>query len=161
MKIGSLFKTAVLSLSAISATSCGRGPLHRVKEPSQVVHTIDSLKKVTQKTLIDKSYQSFGKDTIELSKNLEQTSGKLINKLNDLAQSSSPSVKTGTCETMVPTYDVNLDIMTLTSQTNDVFTENFINSKAVIGDGIFASKNGKKLYIPVEYYGQPNPELAK
>lgn len=158
MKMGGIFKTTVLSLSTIAATSCERGPLHKISEPNQIVRTMDSLAEVTKKTLANKNYHLFGADTIEISQDISKKSDNFVSKINSLAQSNSPEEITGSYITLLPVS--NGRTTTLIPQTNFIYTDKFVNSRAVIGEGVFANKSGEKLFVPVKYYGEVNPELS-
>ena len=49
--------------------------------------------------------------------------------------------------------------MIMTPRTHFTYTDNFIDTKTVIMSKKMFTKNNEDIYIPVQYYGNPNPKL--
>lgn len=158
MNIRNLGKS--LALSATLLTACERGPIHRIaeKEAPQTAHVIDSLKTVSQSVLKDKTLHCYGRDTLEISTDIVEKPGKFVKSLNISAKTNMPNIVTGCYTTYMPVMCGKS--ITLAPKKNDIHTDLFINPKTVIKDGIYANEKGNKLYVPVEFYGQPNPDPA-
>lgn len=158
MQIGRIFKAVVLSTSMLT-TSCSPGPLHKITWANEVTRTVDTFKKASREILNDKTYTRYGQDTLEIPKDFLQKQGNFLDNLNRKAKSNVPQEITGSYTTT--TFITVNKILVPTIQTHYIYKDKYINCKSVINDGILANKNEKRLFVPVDYYGQANPALKK
>ena len=155
MKIGSIIKTTVVSLTALAATSCERGPVHQIKPNAMISEFVDSFSREGQKVLKDTSYHFYGKDTLQLdTKDLSSNSDKFLKN----ADSAIPDSVTGQRVSNIVYYSGKS--MRIIPTVTNIMENKFVNPKTVVDNKVFANKNGE-LFVPVKFYGQKNPELKK
>ena len=159
MKISRLFGLGVLGgVMSVSGAiqSCKKAPLRLVERadaPKEIVHKADSLVKDMQKISKDPSYIFFGRDTVEITGLLKESSEDYVNSLNKRAQRRTPKVKKGTYidNMLFPKSGGGYDVIPITKP---IYAPIYNESKAVISSAEIYTRTGKDLYVPVEYYGK-------
>ena len=156
--IGAGIVGGILSAGGSSCKKVPFQPISKSAVSKEIINKVDSLSAAAKK--IDKTYQIFGYDTLEINSNLTKKTDKYINYLNKQAQKHTPKVKTGTHTEiqMIPKTGGGFEQIPVVKPTME---QKYINQKTVISSSEFYTRDGKDLYIPVEYYGQPNPKAVE
>ena len=159
MRVGSIIKTGIVSgMMAISA-GCQKTPYKpMMSAPKNVTQKVDSLIKESEKIAKDTSYIFFGKDTLELTEKFIKNTPKYLKNMLKRAEKNTPRVKTGQHleNTMFPKTGGGFDIIPVMK--ND-YSPVYTNQKVVVKSDSLFTKDGKDMYLPVEYYGQKNNNL--
>ena len=136
MKISKILKTGIIGgLISLSTASCKKTSprFYPIKDaPKGMVNQINLIKWETGKVLRNSQYKCFGKDTLEITKDVFNGTHAYMKKMNDKAIKQTP------LKILEPIY---------------------INQKTVVTSSDIFTKNGEDIYVPVEYYGIPNPKL--
>ncbi len=162
MKIGKIGGTFLL-ISSVLTYACGRAPLRKATVQDvtpKIVQTINSLSMNTRNSVsADSSLVEFGVDTLMIDANLTKNVPKFINWLNENGRKHVQKVETG--------YHMETRLMYMNGKWIPMpfrvvdFSDKYISSsvKTVAGEQLYIDKN-KFLYLPVQYYGKPNPEIT-
>lgn len=160
MRVGSIVKTGIVSgLMAIS-TGCQKAPFKpMLSVPKNVTQKVDSLIKESEKVTKDTSYIFYGNDTLELTDKFVKNTPEFLQKLNKKAVKNTPKVKTGQHleNQMIPKRGGGFDIIPVMKTD---YSPAYTNQKVVIKSPSIYTRDGKDMYVPVEYYGKNNPELT-
>ncbi len=160
MRIGSIIKTGILSgVMAIGTSGCQKTPFKpMMSAPKNVTQKVDSLIKESEKITKDTSYIFYGKDTLELTDKFVKNTPEYMKDMLKKAEKSTPKVKTGQHleNQMFPKTGGGFDIIPVMK--ND-YTPIYTNQKVVVKSDSLFTRDGKDIYIPVEYYGKNNPKL--
>ncbi len=157
MKIRSLFMAGVLTMGV---NSCKKAPYQEMSEkyiPQIVTERVDSIALESKKILKDSSYIKYANDTIELTKDFFNKPAKFVKRLNNSAESNIPQTSTGSYTTMIPVVSGKTTIMV--PQVHNIYEDNFLNTKTVINSTKIFTRDNSNMFVPVEYYGIPNPKL--
>ncbi len=158
IKINKITNYVVASALITASTSCSKKPLRQMSKdriPAIVERKIDSLAKQSNEILKDTTYKYFGKDTLRLS-DTQVSAKQLQKKMDKIAQKQDESVVVGSHLYMMPVCTGKST--TLIPQWCNDYAKAHINQKAIIKDTKIFTKDSTDMYIPVEYYGQINPE---
>lgn len=160
MKVGKIAKIGILS-GLVSLCSCSKQqkvfyPAQNV--PQRVINKINSLNLQTNIIKRDSRYKFFGKDTLEITEDVFDGTRVYLNKLNKEAQKNTPKVKTGMHleNHIVPKTGEGTDIIPVMKPTYEPV---YVNQKTVISSSDVFTRSGDDYYVPVEYYGMPNPKI--
>ena len=156
MKVGKILKFGIISgLMSLSSASCQKTadkfyPAKNIK--SGIINRINIIKWQTHRILQDSSYKYYGNDTLEITNEIFNGTRAYINKLNKIAEKSTPNhgknlkfTKEGTSKKI--------------DTSKDTFIPKYIKQKTVIKSDDVFTRNGEDVYVPVEFYGIPNPKL--
>ena len=158
MRINKITNCMLASALITASASCSKKPFKQMskdKIPPIVERKIDSLAKQSEEILKDTTYKYFGKDTLCLSDTLASTR-KLQNKMNKIAKEKDESVVVGSHLYMTPVCTGKST--TLIPQWCNDYAQAHINQKARIKETKIFTTDFTDMYVPVEYYGQINPE---
>ncbi len=162
MNIKNTFNKIVLGTTFLSATAC-REPLYKLPEniSNPIVQRVDSFAKSSLNKIDTIGLDLFKVDTIQIShKDLNNTK-KLSENLVDRASKANPEictdVKLSTGYGITSTGKMGVII-----ENNYIYTPKYIplSIKAEMQNKVFSNKNRTKFYVPVNYYGKKNPNLA-
>ncbi|MCR5265106.1 MAG: hypothetical protein K6E29_00755 [Cyanobacteria bacterium RUI128] len=160
MRIGSIIKTGVLSgLISASVSGCKKAPFREMTTvPQNVVQKVDSMVKASESITKDTSYIFYGNDTLELSDKFVRNTPEFIRKMNKKAIKNTPKEKVGQHleNLMIPKRGGGFDIIP-TMKTD--YAPIYVEQTAVVKSPTVFTRDGKDMYIPVEYYGKKNPEI--
>lgn len=160
MRIGSIIKTGVLSgLISMSVTGCKKAPFKPMTSvPAKVTQKVDSLVKEADKITNNTSYIFYGNDTLEITNNFVTDTPEFIKKMDKKAVKNTPKEKVGQHleNLMIPKRGGGFDIIP-TMQTD--YAPRYVEQTAVVKSPSIFTRDGKDMYIPVEYYGKKNPEI--
>lgn len=161
MRVVSILKAGILGgLISASTVSCKKSPVQKfvkTEAPFDLSRRLDFIKSETSRVMRDKRYEFFAYDTIKVSDDIKYLRS-YLSILNKQAQRYSPKIKTGQhLETqMVPKSGGGFDIVPVV---RNEYTPRYIEAKTVIKSNEIFSKGDDEFYVPVEYYGIPNPKL--
>ena len=162
MRIKNIIMSGIVIGSGILTSACKKVPFQEISRnnlPKHITEKIDSIAIESRKILDNPQYEKFGEDTLNLTGDFYKNTEIFIKELNRTAQSKTPKTCTSHYTIMQPIYTSKSTI--LVPQTHSIYEDNYINQKVVINSDKVFSKNGKDLYIPVEYYGIPNPKIKE
>jgi len=152
------FCRAMALSTVILTTACERGPLHRILPESapKITQVVNSLKRVRPNTL---NLKHFASDTIELTQDISKNPDSFVDLLKAKAQKCIPTKLTDTVVT--PSIEADGKSARMVDSKEYIYSDVVLKNsvKTVIKEGIFASEDGKKFFVPVEYYGKPNPKV--
>lgn len=158
MRINKITNCVLVTALITASTSCSKKPfkpMPKDKISPIVERKIDSLTRQANEILKDTTYRYFGKDTLRLS-DTQASTEQLQKKMDKRAKEKDKSVVIGSHMVMVPIY--NGKRTTLMPQWHNDYAKMHINQKAIIKDTKVFTTDSTDMYIPVEYYGQINPE---
>ena len=162
MNVKNIILSSFVAGSGFIASSCERIPYREVpqKEISQsIIKRRDSIANETKKILKDSCYKKFANDTLELTQVFYKAPAIFVRNLNKSAERNTPKTRADHYTVMTPVYTGKST--TLVPRTHYKYEDNFIKQKAVINSDKIFTRTDETLYIPVEYYGIPNPKLKK
>ena len=162
IKINKITNYVVTSALVTSTLSCSKKPYNLMPKhliPHKIETCVNTLVKKSPKVLNDTTYKYYGKDTLEIKQNKYKTAEELEKFLNKKAQENDKNVAIGTYTAMVPMYmGKNL---TLVPQVRTEYAKAHVNHRGIVKSAKFYTTDSTKVYLPVEYYGQINPETIK
>lgn len=161
MRIRNLLMIGLLASGGLAVTSCKKAPFQEMtaKHIAPVVtERIDSIAQASKQILANKNYQKFAEDTLELTKDFFNNPAKFIEKLNKHSVDNIPETCTGSYTTTQQVYNGS-KLVGIIPVKHHIYTDNFINTKTVINSKKIFTRDGDDMFIPVEYYGIPNPKL--
>lgn len=158
MRINKITNCVLASALITASTSCSKKPFKQMSKdriPPMVERKIDSLAKQSKEVLKDTTYKYFGKDTLRLS-DTEASTKQIQKKMDRIAKEKDKSVVVGSHLYMMPVCTGKST--TLIPQWRNDYAKSHINQKAIVKDAKVFTTDSTDIYIPVEYYGQINPE---
>ena len=158
--VRNLALTGTFLVGTLSMTSCKKQPFKELDTnfiPPVVIETVDSFSRENLPITQNSNYLKFGEDTLEFKKSYLTDKKAFFEDFNNASKRNVPRTRTGSYITMVPRYNGKTVIMT--PITHYTYTDNFIDTKTVIMSKKMFTKNNEDIYIPVQYYGNPNPKL--
>jgi len=162
MKIGKILKVGILggliSLSSASCKKASSGYIPAQNIPQGIAKRVELIRWQTHRIVQDSSYKYYGKDTLEITEDIFNGTRAYLNKLNKIAEKKTPDIWTGAKlirETIIENNGKRNEIQLL----KDIYIPRYINQKAVIKSTDVFTHNGENIYVPVEFYGIPNPKL--
>lgn len=161
MRIRNLLMIGLLASGGLAVTSCKKAPFQEMtaKHIAPVVtERIDSIAQASQKILENKNYQKFGEDTVSITKDFFNNPAKFIENLNKHSADNIPETCIGSYTTTQQLYNGS-KLAGIIPVKRYIYTDNFINTKTVINSKKIFTRDGDDMFIPVEYYGIPNPKL--
>ena len=166
MQINSNLYTKVLAGTiALSAISCSKNkPLHQITDKNryQIVEKVDSFTRNTKISQDTTGLKKFATDTLEITVQDFNDKEILNQKLKDGLARANKDVVVGT--EMEYGYGVRIDgklgfgwIMTNKTEPQ------YIPHTAIYSmqNKVYATDDNKEFFVPVDYYGQPNPMAVK
>lgn len=161
MRIKNIIMTGLISSAGIlTMNSCKKAPFRAMPAKNiapVVTERVDSIVQTGQSILKDKNYKKFGVDTLELTEEFFNNPAEFVKNLNKHADYDIPKTCTGSYTTMLPVCTGKS--VTVVPQVHYIYKPNFVNPQTVISSKEIFTRNGNDLFIPVEYYGLPNPKL--
>lgn len=163
MKIEKICGTFLL-ISSVFTYACGREPLRKATAQEvapKIEHAIGLINRTTVNSLsADSSLVKFGVDTLMIDNKLTKNIPRFIQWLNENGRKRIQKIETGYHLETRLTY-INGKWMPMPFRVID-YSDKYIpgSVKTLAEKQIYVDKN-KNLYLPVEYYGKPNPEAAK
>lgn len=158
MRINKITNCVLASALITASTSCSKKPFKQMSKdriPPMVERKIDSLAKQSKEVLKNSTYKYFGKDTLCLS-DTEASTKQIQKKMDRIAKEKDKSVVVGSHLYMMPVCTGKST--TLIPQWRNDYAKAHINQKAIVKDAKVFTTDSADIYIPVEYYGQINPE---
>ena len=154
--VKSLALVGTLITGSLGSTSCIRQPFKELNKnlvPRPIVEVVDSCARKSIKSIENPSFVKYGEDTIEFKDYYLQNKQFFGKWLNRLSWYKCPQTQTGTKRSLHATGG---GVM---FSRRAKYTNNFVDTKAVIKSDKFFTTDGEDIYIPVQYYGIPNPKL--
>jgi len=162
MRISNSIKTAALSIMISGFSACERKPFKELPKkyvPELVQTKIDSLSKTSQRVLKDTTYKCFGKDTLLFCKKSEPDCDMFVKEMNEHAKRKSGKSAVNSYTVLVPMYNGKRTMWI--PQVRHDYEYNYLKQQTVIRDTKLFTTDSTDIYVPVEYYGIPNPKLNK
>ena len=157
MKVSKLAGIGMISCILSSGVSSCKKASYKLVErnevPKEIVYKLDSLSDKSKVMTDNKTYSLFGYDTVEITKKFSDNTSEYMASLNKKAQKKTPKIKTGMHleNLMIPKTGGGFDIIPVMKPTME---PKYTETKAIINSTDVFTKNGKDMYIPVEYYGK-------
>lgn len=160
MRINTITKTMILSTLIAGASACQRKPLVEMPEEfisRETKQTLDSIKEQSQNILNDTTYGVYGYDTLRIAQPISLN--QLKENIDYIAKKNDKQVIVGKFTVMTPVRVGKTT--TYHPRVHYKYASEHINQKAVIKSDKMFTTDSTDLYVPVEYYGQKNPEVTR
>lgn len=166
MQINNNLYTKVLAGTiALSAISCSKNkPLHQITDKNNypIIERVDSFTRNTKIAQDTTGFEKFATDTLEISAQDFDDKKRLNKKLKHGLARANKDIIVGT--EMEYGYGMRIDGKlgfgwTMTDKTEP----QYIPHTAIYSmqNKVYATDDNKEFFVPVDYYGQPNPMAVK
>lgn len=147
---------------ALTPVSCiKKEPLHQITDKNihPIIERVDSFAKSDANNMFMDSLQEFAIDTLEISNN-ELNNQKIATTIQDMAQFRNPDVVVGS--KIEYGYGLKMTGGIGWGLIRKDVTEPMMLPSSVVGvmeNKVFSTPKENKYFVPVTYYGLPNPKL--
>lgn len=144
-----------------SLISCNRErsykELNKEDVPIEFKEAIDSFTRENEDIPNDPNYMKFGDDTLKFEKFYLYDQPRFNHDLEKRMLKQMPKTCIGEKKDLVPIF--NGKTVVVRAKKRKIYENHFINSKTVVASDKIFTKRGNDIYIPIQYYGEPNPKL--
>lgn len=147
---------------ALTSVSCvKKEPLHQItnKNIHPIIERVDSFAKSNENKISVDSLKKFAIDTLEISNN-ELNNQKIAKTIQNMAEFRNPDVVVGS--KIEYGYGLKMTGGIGWGMVHKNVTEPKMVPSSVVGvmeNKVFSNPKENKYFVPVTYYGQPNPKL--
>lgn len=148
------YKAAVFAV-LLTAGACKKSvsytPLQRSSVSSETVRVLDSLRNEGKKITSNPDFVHLGADTLKLNKNFDKNPDRFMQNAERILNDKYND------KVLILNNDAVYDNVKRIGAKTEY--DMYINKTAVISGYDLYTKDSKTIYVPVEYYGQQNPEV--